>query len=354
MVFNIYSNKLENIFFSFNPINSLVLIGESEQIILGARTDGVIDVFNLHQSNHTLYSNFDFDVNITKDSGNEKNSLLNNRENKLVNNTNSKKAGDALEESQGNEINLNSKTPEFKLNLPTFSQTIHNYPLVKLKRQILMDTSTSSRIYRIFSLDTAGKFIISEISESEILEYNRSRFTVESDKPLLKITKTLDIKYNFSRIYCVDSLRCQDFDVSKQNQDIFILTNTGLLKESYEGSYVLKEVISNTNEGNLLTAFSVADTGHIITAFKDLLIRIYDERNLSVVFQFLIRNISPESRINLATLANVVVKNEKQRLERKNLITNVFILTSNNEFLIFDLNQDGVNLKVSSCFSVYY
>ena len=46
LIFNIHTNQLENISFSFSPVNSIALIGESEQVLVAARNDGVIDIFH--------------------------------------------------------------------------------------------------------------------------------------------------------------------------------------------------------------------------------------------------------------------------------------------------------------------
>jgi len=269
--------------------------------------DGVIDVFNLRQNNEKYYTNFESNTNIT----------VNEKE------------------------NIEKKEPEFKLRLPTVSSEIlHENNLIKLKKQTM--DSSNGRVYRIFSLDVDGKLIISETAESDITELNRS------EKYPLKTVKVIDIKSSYSRIYGLDSLKCFDFDISKQNQNIFILSNYGLIKETYEGSseYMLSEIISNQSEGNTITAFSVSDTGHIICAFKDLLIRVYEEKNNTILFQTIVRNINPDSRINFIALASVVCKNDKMKLERKDLLANIFVISNNNDFLIFDMNQDVKDVKV--------
>jgi len=283
------------------------LLGESEQVILAGRMDGIIDVFSLRQNNERFYINFETKVNTTIDANNP------------------------------GEIE-----PEFRLHLPTISSEIlHRNNLIKLKKQIA--ESSNGRVYRIFSLDVDGKLIISETAESDLIDLHRS------EKYPIKTIKIVDVKSSYNRIYGSDSLRFLDFDNSKQNQNIFILSNNGLLKESYEGSseYILSELINNNSEGNVITAFSVSDTGHYICGFKDLLIRVYDERNNTAIFQTIAKNINPDSRINFVSLANVVCKNEKQKLERKDLIANIFVFSNNNDFLIYDLNQDIKDIKVT-------
>jgi len=103
----------------------------------------------------------------------------------------------------------------------------------------------------------------------------------------------------------------------------------------------------NSISDEYITAFDVSDSGHILISLNDLTIKILDEKNYSVIYQTVVTDINPESVIDKIYWSNIICKNENNKLVRKNLLANFYIISSKNEFFIFDLNQKNkTDIKV--------
>jgi WD40 repeat protein len=299
VIFNLFSGDYEKIFFSFNKITSLAILGTSESILAASKIDGTIDIFNLRKTGQErYYMNFETKVN----------PML---ENHTRDNTPNK----------------------FKLILPIHTlQSESTSKIVKLRKRVI--EGINSRVIKLYSLSLDGKIEIYEMNDSTLDELK------EVSKNTIKKINTLDISTHFNNFSDLGKLKCLDINFSRKagnySDIIYILTNFGLIKLSLAGR---NDFIVNSIFDIGVTAFDVSDNGYVLAAFNDLMVRLYDETSLNMVFQMYAEELSCDTIIDKIYFSDIVCKDENNKLLRRTLLANMFAFTTKNEFIIFDLNQ---------------
>jgi hypothetical protein len=302
VIFNLFSGAYEKLFFCFNKITTVVILGTSESILAASKVDGSIDFFNIRttgQERH--YMNFESNIN----------PLFN------------------------NEI----KEPKVKLVLPIYTiQTKSHSRIVKLKKRIV--EGINSKMIKLYSLSLDGIIEIYEINDNVIDELK------EINKKNIKKINTLDVSNHFNNFSELGKFRCIDINYSRKSGNytdlLYILTNFGLIKLSLAGK---NDFIINSILDINITAFDVSDNGFVVVAFNDLMVRIYDETNLNIITQLYAEEFSCDTIIDKINFSDIVCKNENNKMLRRSWIANIFAFTNKNEFIIFDLNQKS-DLKV--------
>lgn len=313
ILYSTYKMQIDKIFFSFSQITDMALIGESENILIASRSDGlfsaydIYNIFNIEQ----YYLNFESD-------------------NKLsiarmqLNNTTTK----------------TSNQPKFQLVLPFASSDncAFSYLLAPIKKIIkCIDERQNEKVFTVYAIDyncTLYSFII------------RESYTHNNNSNIVQCLEHPEIHYDLSsliqRAFNKDEpLRC--YDIKHYMNNIFILlTNVGLCSIEIEGkeSYIINPLYSNQSEVNHMTTFDISETGHIVCGFNDHSIIIIDMNNsYDIIYTSYVSNIPHSSHINKIVWSNVICKNSKGKLIRKHLLANFFVFTTKNDFIIFDLNQ---------------
>ena len=231
---------------------------------------------------------------------------------------------------------------KFKLPIITSEERYFNNQIVSMKKKQI-ENNFKSKYYKLFFLDSDGKLIIFESNDN----FNDS----EKDKFHLKKVFHSNLK---SKIVTNQNnfLRCFDLNFSSKSNNyfdtIFILCNIGLIKLKLEGreDFIFNILYKNEDDYNKLSAFDVSDTGHIIAAFTDFTIKIFDEDYFTVLFQTNVNTLAFDTFIDKIYFANVICKNEYNKLIRKNILDNFYVVTSKNEFIIYDLNQKNDIKKI--------
>jgi hypothetical protein len=191
-----------------------------------------------------------------------------------------------------------------KLILPHSTLSISSIQLIKKNTQ-------NNKIYTITN---DGIIIFEYIENSEILLKKHNEVNIRA-------SKVIDLNYSkTTKIYDV----------------LYILTNSELLKIKITGKNDY-EINSISNEN--ITAFDVSDTGYIIMILNDMTIKIIDENHFAVIFQTVISDVSPHTMVDRVYWSNLICKAENNKLVRRNLMANFYLINTKNEFFIFDLSQ---------------
>lgn len=321
IIFNLYTNREEKLFFSFSKITHMILLGSSENLILTFNAERNLEIFDLKSVDEKYCQIFE------------------NKSNLIIQNCSSKKIFESY--------------LKFKLKLSDYSLgQVCDSNIISVHKKIV-ETKSQNKNYKIFILNSQGSVLIYEISQN-LLDNNftsneaslgyKSPFTNNSQ---LELGNKLERLLN-SETESFNNLKCIEFNLSKKHSNpiseiLYILTNLGLAKITLEGkddiylNYVYKT--QSHYDYNIVTSFDVSDTGHLLLAFSDFTIKIIDEVNLITIFQTSVNTLSHDTTLNKIFFANIICKNEKSILIKKSLIANLYVITSKNEFIIFDMNQ---------------
>jgi hypothetical protein len=335
----------------------MLTLGKNENFILTAREDGIFDLFNIKKYDDINYSYKISSVNLT-------------RETNLNNNVKN--------------ININISLPlysSFDSLRKDLSINMPNEIINVIKKQIKSTT-------KIFAIDKSGNLLvmISLINSNEFsngnLNPNINSKEINNNsninRPLLKRLYSVDLneklkfllnkntlkiyemKRFFNEINTNNTNTNKDFDFEKTNKNFnignetdnynnnddifFINSNLGLfmIKLIGKNDCNIRIIYNNFNEKNILSSFDVSDSGLILAGFADLSIRVIEMKDFKIIFQLNlpIENIS--TIIDKIFWASVICKsdnNNSNKLIRKSLTANIFVITNKNEFIIFDLNQ---------------
>jgi hypothetical protein len=331
IIYNLYTNREEKIFFSFSKITHMILLGSSENFILTCNTERNLEIFDLKSIDEKHCQIFE-----------NKNNPIN-------------------QSYSSNKIcNSNLK---FKLKLSTYSSgQICDSNFVSVYKK-LIETKNKNKNYKFFILDSEGGVFIYEISENLIdTNFSSQEASYGNKFPLRNISK-LDLGNKLERLLnseteSFNNLKCLELNLSKKysnsfSEILYILTNLGLAKVTLEGKddvYLnsVYKINSEFNDCNKITSFDVSDTGHLALAFSDFTIKIIDEVNFNTIFQTFASTLSHDTVLDKIFFANIICKNEKSKLIKKSLIANLYVITSKNEFIIFDMNQKNkAEIKVN-------
>jgi hypothetical protein len=331
IIYNLYTNREEKIFFSFSKITHMILLGCSENMILTCNNEINLEIFDLKCIDEKYCQIFE------------------NKNNPINQSYSSNKICDS---------NL-----KFKLKLSTYSSgQICDSNFVSVYKK-LIETKNKNKNYKLFILNSEGGVIIYEISENLIdTNFSSQEASLGNKFPLRNISK-LDLGNKLERLLnseteSFNNLKCLELNLSKKysnsfSEILYILTNLGLAKVTLEGKddvYLnsVYKINSEFYDCNKITSFDVSDTGHLALAFSDFTIKIIDEVNFNTIFQTFASTLSHDTVLDKIFFANIICKNEKSRLIKKSLIANLYVITSKNEFIIFDMNQKNkAEIKVN-------
>ena len=226
LIININSGNIDKIFFSFSRISCLCVVGEYEDLIIGGREDGVIDIFDMKPINEKFYLNFE---NLNKN---------------------------IIFYEDSNDIK-----PQFYLKLPIFStNNIHSSKVIKINT-----IKCENNSYKFLSIDSIGTIIIWELKDVKDI-YKLDNFPIRKVKEI-----TLE-----TMIRCDQKLKCYSFSIVQSSKEIiYILANVGLLKISIDISdhHILYFIHNNEKESVKITAFSISDNGYLLCSYNDSCIR---------------------------------------------------------------------------------
>ena len=327
ILYSIFKSQIEHIYYSFSAIDDMVVIGESESILLSAKADGQVDVFDLYNNfnNEQYYMNYENNLSIARDKS------FMSKEKKVM-------------------------EPKFKLILPLIST---NNPLftsqIKKFAKTVNDSYTEEKIYTIYSIDQSGHFGSFVIRESFTHNYSLL------ENAMLSPEINFDLSTIIKRVFNVpieNDPECIDIKCYKERR-IYLLTNFGLCAIDIEGKeHFIVDVIYETNNAtnsNAMTAFDISDTGNLVCAFNDLSIKIYAKESKDVIYQSYAKGtsldkekkkieigLSEGASINKIVWSNIICKNGKGKLIRRSILTNFYVFSTKNDFVIFDLNQKNV------------
>lgn len=324
ILYSIFKSQIEHIYYSFSAIDDMVVVGESESILLSAKADGQVDVFDLYNNfnNEQYYMNYENNLSIARDK-----SFLS-KEKKVI-------------------------EPKYKLILPIISTNnpLFNSQIKKLSKTV-NDSYTEEKIYTIYSIDQSGHFGSFVIRES--FTHNFSLLENAMLNPEINYDLTTIIKRVFNSPVEIET-ECIDMKCYKERK-IYLLTNFGLCSIDIEGKeHFIVDVIYEANS-NAMTAFDISDTGNVVCAFNDLSIRIYGKESKDVIYQSYAKGVAFDKEkkkieiglsegaiINKIVWSNIICKNGKGKLIRRCILTNFYAFSTKNDFVIFDLNQKNVN-----------
>lgn len=341
IIFNLFSNKIKRIFFSNCRITDCITLGKNENFILTCREDGIFDIFDIKKNDEVYYNYKISEVNITREIKTNKN---------IDNNNDHKNQNEAYDKNIG---------------LPFYStyDTIDTENIIKMENEIFkIIKKTNNDSNRIYALDKRGNLLImvSSIKGNKMnSKNNKSNIYNCKSQNLLKKLYEIKLKDKLKPLLKGNDLKC--FDIKRlQNendifnndnlnannvnfyQDIFLInSNLGLIKLTLIGKndFNIRIIYNNFEEKNLITAFDLSDTGLILVAFSDLTIKVIDIENFTSIFQVNLPMEAVDTTLNKVFWASVICKNEKKKLIRRSLTANFFVITSKNEFIIYDLNQ---------------
>jgi WD40 repeat protein len=287
-----------------------MLLGSSETLLVASKVDGTLDLFNIRTTGHERYY-LNFETNV----------------NPLTN----------------NEVNSNSCKYKLVMPLHTIQSSSHS-KLVKLRKRVL--EHSNSKVMKLYTLSADGIIEIFEINDNFIDEVK------DFSKKIIKKLNTIDISGHFNNFQELGKLRCIDINFSRKSGSysdiLFVQANYGLIKLTLTGK---NDFIINSICDINVTAFDVSDNGYIVAAFNDLAIRIYDEANLSIIYQVHATDLPCERILDKIYWSNIVCKADNNKLMRKSLLANIFVFTNKNEFILFDLNsKEKKDLKVKTIF----
>jgi hypothetical protein len=312
VIFNLFTNKEEKLFYCYSRITNMNFVGQGDRVIIGADQELALEIFDINEGKFCHI--FEKGINPVKE-----------------------------EIGSSNLIN-----PKFKLRLPSYViSNCLNSKIINIERKII-DTS-----YKLILMDQDAYLSIYNLNESILL--NR---LVENVAPIREELKINLIK-QIERVYItsenfLSQIKIINFSLSRTIKNsfvyiIYILTNLGFCKVNLKGkNEIVINVIHNNNiENNSISSFDLSDTGHIIIAYSDYTLKLIEEESFTKVFQTSVGGVSEGTFINNVYFSNIICKNEEKKLIRKSLIANFYVITSKNEFIIFDMNQKNkADIKV--------
>jgi hypothetical protein len=345
MLFDIFTNKIIKILFSESKVNDMAVIGDGENLLISARIDGGVDVFDIavkgeenSEGDDKYFMGFE-----------------NNAENNIS-------LGRCDINQKSTPVNNN---PKFKLILPIISSydfiKMHytnenitfNSQVKKMVKAVNKNNENSTNIdklYELFIFDQTGYLISFQLNDSDTgsstrLEYIFNDPYINSDlNPLIKrCFNTLpDDGTN-----CKENVLTEIYDIKYYKENIlYILCNFGLCKFTIEGkdTFLCDMVYSSLSENNLnsMTCFDISDLGEIVCGFNDNSVKIINAENKEFIYSSFVDNLDESTLINNIIWSKAICKNSKNKLIRRTLLANFFIFTSKNEFVIYDLNQKNI------------
>ena len=226
-----------------------------------------------------------------------------------------------------------------------------DYEIIGISKKKINDSS------RVYCLDKKGNLCIL----LSLINAGKQRFNDQNNKNLnskkiLKKLYEINLEEKLKSLLGGRELKCYNMkrlqneqmqnEISDNNnynyQEIFLInSNLGLIKLALIGKndFNLRIVYNNLQEKNLLTAFDLSDDGLIIAAFSDMTVKVLELDDFSNIFQINVELGNINTVLNKIFWASVICKNEKKKLIRKSLIANFFVISSKNDFIIYDLNQ---------------
>ncbi len=337
----------------------MILIGESENLIVACNSELGIDIFDMKLTDEKFSQVFERKFNPTNSAFEKQNiphemkfSL------KLASSTSpnvfSSRVVSIYKKLVGSNLDNNDRNYTNNTNINT--------------------NTNKSKVYRLFMLDAEGSFIVYEILEVDI---NYHSISTASTKAFpLKIIYKVNFQNYLIRAFNVSpELNFTDFTGFTGNSDIksmlgdvnesiikfrffnlskkysnsftdiiYVLTNLGLVKIKIQGrdDIIVNILHSDKNDFNKVLAIDVSDTGHLFIAYSDFTLKILDEKDFNKVFQASASTLSHDTYIDKIICANIICKNEGSKLIRKSLVANFYLITSKNEFIIYDLHQKNL------------
>ena len=349
MMFDIFTNKIIKILFSKSKVNDMGAIGDGENLLISAKIDGGVDVFDISlkgeensEGNDKFFMGFE-----------------NNGENNVS-------LGRCDINKKSTPVNNN---PKFKLILPIISSydfiKMHNTnenitfnsqvkKMIKVVNKNNENSTNIDKLYEIFIFDQTGYLISFHLNDSDTgsisrLEYIFNTPYINSDlNPLIKRCFNT-LPDNGTNIK--ENLLTEIYDIKYYKENIlYILCNFGLCKFTIEGkdTFLCNNLYSSFSENNLnsMTCFDISDLGEIVCGFNDNSIKIINSENKEFIYSSFVDNLDESTLINNIVWSKVICKNTKNKLIRRTLLANFFVFTSKNEFIIYDLNQKKIeNLR---------
>ena len=349
MIYDIFTKKVLKTLFCQSKVNDMVTIGEGENLLVTVRVGGEFDVFDISQKGDDSNEDLGIKYFMGFEPEYANNNISLGREDLNNNKTTSKKI-----------------SPKFKLILPIFSsynfvQSLNidkkensnlnfNSQVKKMIKVINKNTENKNyidKLYELFIFDQTGYLISFQFSDSEIrsttrLDHIFNEPYINSDlNPLIKrCFNTLPDNGDYSK----ENLLTEIYDIKYYKENIlYILCNFGLCKLTIEGkdTFLCNLIYSSISEEtpNSMTCFDISDLGQIVCCFNDKTVKVIDGENKELLISSVVDGINDSTLINNIMWSKVICKNENNKLIRRTLLANFFILTSKNEFIIYDLNQ---------------
>ena len=314
VLYSIFKSQIEHIYYSFSAIDDMVVIGETENILITAKADGSMDAYDLYNNFNKVqyYMNYENNTSIARDS-----SYLNN-DKKVV-------------------------EPKYKLILPLIStNNIIFTSQIKKFAKYVNDSFTDEKIYRIYAIDQLCHIASFNFRESSTHSENALDMVLSNPEINFDLEALIKRGFNISEDMEVE---CLDIKYFNDNY-VLILTNFGLCSVEIEGKehFIINAIYHNnsTTNSNNMTSFDVSDIGYIVCSFNDLSIKIYSMKNFEEIYQSHVTGLSEEAIIDKIVWSNIICKNGKGKLIRRSLLANFYLFTTKNDFVIFDLNQKKV------------
>ena len=348
MLFDIFTKKTIKTLFSKSKVNDMVAVGDGENLLISARIDGGVDIYdislkgeeNLEEGDDKYFMGFEnngeYNISLGRCDLNQKSLPVNNN-------------------------------PKFKLILPIIS----SYDFIKMhytnenitfnsqvKRMIKAENKNNEnstnidKLYEIFIFDQTSYLISFQLNDSDTgsitrMEYIFNEPYINSDSnPLIKrCFNTLPDNGTNNK----ENLLTEIYDVKYYKENVlYILCNFGLCKFTIEGkdTFLCDMVYSSLSENNLnsMTCFDISDLGEIVCGFNDNSVKIMNAENKEFIYSSVVDNLDSSTLINNIVWSKAICKNTKNKLIRRTLLANFFIFTSKNEFIIYDLNQKKIEL----------
>ena len=320
ILYSCFNGNIEKIFYSFGQINDLIVIGESENILISAKADGQFDIFDLNGNNDIYFMGYE------------------------------KKEQISLARANFDYLN-DIIEPKFKLILPIANSNISfgfNSQIRKLIKIISykgvsnINNINTDKLYDILCIDQLGFLGSFQIRESQT-HYN-NQLENQINNPYIKYDLNILIKRLFNSSQHKET---EIIDMKHYNENIiYLLSNFGLCKLIIEGkdTFTLDPIYINNNEinNNSMTCFDISDNGLIVAGFNDQSIKIFNDINKDIIYSSIIGDLKFGALINKIIWSNVICKNNIGKLIRKSLIANFYVFTTKNDFIIYDLNQKKI------------
>jgi len=347
IVFNLFLNKINRIFYSNCRIIDCMVLGRNDDLILTCREDGFFNIYDIKKINENFFNYNSSTLNITRQSNENilKNEMKENSIYKDLSN-----------------IDFTSKNLDNIIESPIYSsfESTGSENILRMENEIIKIIKKSiNSSDTIYSLDKAGTMFIMICSIKGYNYRKKNDNTKYKNLNILKKLYEINLSQRLQHLLKGNELKC--YDMKKLNNDreilnygnihsnnintyydIFLInTNLGLIKLilNRKNDFNIRMIHNNFEEKNLLTAFDISDNGLILAAFTDLTIKVLDLVDFNPIFEVNLALQNCDTLINKVFWATVICKNDKKQLIRKSLTANIFVITSKNEFIIYDLNQ---------------